>query len=111
VRLVTVIVLTLVTRLGVAAECSGASLDALKKRQYVEGPISLVDLKRGVNVTIGVIPKEILQRLEAQQVETDEIYFSRFQTNPESDDYWGYEQLILVRNGCVIYKAMLSHDN
>ena len=103
------------SRCALAAECNGTSLDDLKEREYVAGPFSLVELKLDTRVTIGPssveVPPEVVESFEARFAESDEIYYSQFATDPESDDYWGYEQLVLVRNSCVVFTAMLSHDN
>ena len=90
-----------------ADECENAKFSDLAERVRVEGPLSLAGITRDP-IDAG---EEIVQELRKKMAEGDKVYFISFRTDPSSDDYWGYESLVLVRGDCVVYELFLSHDN
>ena len=90
-----------------ADECENAKFSDLIERVHVEGPLSLADITRDP-IDAG---EEIAQELRKKMAEGDNVYFISFRTDPSSDDYWGYESLVLVRGDCVVHELFLSHEN
>ena len=90
-----------------ADECKNAKLSDLDERTRVEGPLLLAAIMRDP-IDAG---EEIVQELRKKMTEGDKVYFISFRTDPSSDDYWGYESLVLVRGDCIVHELYLSHDN